>query len=171
MKKDNLLMSILLALFTFLGVIFGLLLMQPKINKLRKQVKNLQENTERLLELERKHNNDFANLLLQYKGLKALQIKKKTEMKEKMRETLVLEYGLKEYLDILYKRVKEKVELSQDEIKFYKSYDNVVEGNKLSRSDMEHIRKFIIDKYAINIDKLIECDCSESINRLENIDG
>ena len=110
-------------------------------------------------------------MLLQYKGLKALQIKKKTEMKEKMRETLVLEYGLKEYLDILYKRVKEKVELSQDEIKFYKSYDNVVEGNKLSRSDMEHIRKFIIDKYAINIDKLIECDCSESINRIENIDG
>ena len=48
----------------------------------------------------------FDNLLLQYKGLKVMQLKKKAEMKGMLEENIVLHYGMKAYMNLLLNRVK-----------------------------------------------------------------
>jgi hypothetical protein len=90
----------LLTIGTFL---LGFLIRQPKINKLKKQVVILQKDNNILLDLCQSKQAEFRELLVQHKALKALNFRKKTASKEKLKENLILQYALRNYLELLFK--------------------------------------------------------------------
>lgn len=159
----------LLLPFTLLaGVFAGIMIRQPKINKLKKQVSTLQKQLSTLQDKMIGYQESFDNLLLQYKGLKVLQLKKKSEMKGQLEENLVLQYGMKAYINLLLERVKNGKKLEDNELSFYKSFDNVIEGKKIGHSDLETIKKYVLTKYRGQISSLVACDCSAEFKKLED---
>jgi len=154
-KLSYLILGALLAIAAFL---FGFLIRQPKIDKLKKQIKLLQKECIRLQELCQSQKDDFRNLLVQHKALKAFSFKKRAVSKDKLKESLILQYAIKDYLELLFKRVQYEQELSKDEIIFFNVSENLIEGKKLSVSDKIKIRDFIFERHSIAIKKLQECD-------------
>ena len=140
------------------GFLFGFLLRQPGINKLKKQIVLLQKDNGRLLDLCQSQHEEFCNLLVQHKALKAFSFRKKASSKEKLRENLILQYAIKAYIELLLIRVKHEQELSKSEISFFNAFDNVIDGKKLSTSNMAKIRDFVLEHQSTEIDSLKECD-------------
>ena len=93
----------------------------------------------------------FNNLLLQHKGLKVRQLKKKAEMKCMLEENLVLQYDMKAYLNLLLNRVKNNKKLDEEKLAFYKAFDNVIEGEKVSTNELKTIKSYVISRYRIEI--------------------
>ena len=69
-----------------------------------------------------------------------------------------MQYAIKEYLELLVKRVKHEQELCKDEIAFFNASENLIEGKKLSTSNKVKIRDFILERYYTDINGLRECD-------------
>ena len=82
------LLGVLIAIFSFLT---GFLIRQPKINKLKKQVELLQKDNRKLIEMITDKQQNYQELLVQHKALKALQFRKKSAIKEQMIENLVMQ--------------------------------------------------------------------------------
>ena len=127
----------LIAVFSFL---LGFLIRQPQINKLKKQVELLQKDNSKLIALIENKQNEFKELLVQHKALKALQHRKRVASKELLAENLVMQYAIREYLSLLLKRVKYEQELTKEEILFFDSFEKVIDGKKLSTADKVKIR-------------------------------
>lgn len=159
---------LLLPLTLLVGFFTGFLVRQPKINKLKKQIETLQKQLSTLQDKMIGYQTSFDNLLLQYKGLKVMQLKKKAEMKVMLEENLVLQYGMKAYINLLLDRVKNGKKLEDSELAFYKSFDNVIEGKKIGHSDLETIKKYVLTKYRGQISSLVACDCSAEFKKLED---
>ncbi|MDD2493090.1 MAG: hypothetical protein PHD85_01595 [Bacilli bacterium] len=98
-----------------IGFFTGFLVRQPKINKLKKQIETLQKQLSSLQDKMLGYQTLVDNLLLQYKGLKVMQLKKKAEMKGMLEENFVLQYGMKAYLNLLLNRVKNNKKLDEEE--------------------------------------------------------
>ena len=138
--------------------LFGFLIRQPQINRLKKQMEFLQKDSSRLQELCQRQQNDFRNLLVQHKALKAFNFKKKSVSKDNLQDNLVLQYAIKEYLELLVKRVRYGQELRKDEIAFFNASENLIEGKKLSTSDKVKIKDYILERHSVDINGLQECD-------------
>ncbi len=158
---------LLLPLTLLIGFFTGFLVRQPKINKLKKQIETLQKQLSSLQDKMVGYQTSFDNLLLQYKGLKVMQLKKKAEMKGMLEENLVLQYGMKAYLNLLLNRVKNNKKLDEEELAFYKSFDNVIEGKKVSKNEFKTIKSYVISRYRTEIQSLANCDCSLEFKMLE----
>ena len=146
---------------------FGFLLRQPQINDLKKQIKRLQTDNEILQNLCTKQKNEFKELYVQYKAFKAFTLNKKIA-KEKVKENLIFQYALKDYIELLVKRVKYEKELTKREIQFFKSYEKVIDGKNITTSDKIKIRDYTLEKHSVNINLLKECDYSKVITELNN---
>ena len=158
----------LLLPFTLIaGVFAGIMIRQPKINKLKKAVSTLQKQLATLQDKMIGYQKSFDNLLLQYKGLKVMQLKKKADMKGKIEENLILQYGMKAYINLLLDGVKNGKKLENNELLFYKSFDNVIEGKKIWQKDLENIKSFVVSKYRGKIQSLMPCECSAEFKKLE----
>jgi len=158
-------LSALLAIAAFFG---GFFIRQPKINKLKKQVEILQSDINKLLSLCKKQKTDFQELLIQHKSLKAINFKKRSAAKEKLRENLIGQYALKEYIELLILRVRESKELSKEELTFFNAYEKAMNGKPSSATQVK-VQNYIISKYATELKKLKECDCESAINNLSNM--
>lgn len=154
----------LIAVFSFL---LGFLIRQPQINKLKKQVELLQKDNSKLIALIENKQNEFKELLLQHKALKALQHRKRAASKELLAENLVMQYAIREYLSLLLKRVKYEQELTKEEILFFDSFEKVIDGKKLSTADKVKIRDHIMAQYSMEIKKHIPCEYAEVLDELD----
>ena len=159
-------LSALLAVAAFFG---GFFLRQPKINKLKKQVELMQKDISKLENLRLKQKEDFQELLIQHKSLKAINFKKRAIAKEKMRGNLIEQYALKEYIDLLILRVREQTELSKEELIFFNAYEKAMNIGKTSSAIQAKVQNYITNKYGTEIKKLKECDSTTAINDLSNI--
>lgn len=159
------LLGVLIAIFSFLT---GFLIRQPKINKLKKQVELLQKDNRKLIEMITDKQQNYQELLVQHKALKALQFRKKSAIKEQMIENLVMQYAIRAYLGLLLKNGRYETPLEKDEIVFFKAFEKVVDGKKLSTSDKVKIRNYIMEHYRCEIKQLRECDYASVLNELQN---
>ena len=157
--------GVLIALFGFL---FGFLIRQPKINKLKKQIERLHDDIGRLQKLCQNQQDNFKNLLIQHKALKALSFRKKAASKEKLKENLILQYAIRDYLELLLKRVKCNQELSKVEIAFLKASEKIIDGKTLSTSDKVKIKDFTLNRHSTEINNLQECDYTMVFQELSN---
>lgn len=149
------------------GLFAGMMIRQPKINKLKKQVLSLQKQLSNLQDRMVGYQESFDNLLLQYKGLKVLQLKKRAEMKGKLEENLVLQYGMKAYLSLLLEKIKNGKKMEKDELSFYKAFDDVIEGKSLSSNQLSVVKDYVMSKYRGQINSLVVCDCSNEFKKIE----
>lgn len=150
------------------GFFLGFFIRQPKINKLKKQVSTLQNQLTTLQNKIIGYQESFDSLFVQYKGLKVLQLKKKAEYEGKLKDNLVLQYGMKDYLTMLLDTVKTERKLTSDELSFYKAFDDVIEGKKIGASTLSKIKTYVLEHHKHEINALKQCDCSDAFQRIQS---
>ena len=148
------------------GFIAAVLVMQPKINKLKKQVATLQKNNSHLLDRCSQLQTEFRELLVQHKALKALHFKKKAESKGRMQENLMMQYAIRDYLELLIKRVKHQEKFDNDEKLFFKAFEGVIDGAALSASEKVRVKEYVTAHHKADIEALKECDFALTLNEL-----
>jgi len=156
------------ALIAVVSFLTGFLIRQPKINKLKKQIELLQKDNRRLIEMITDKQKNYQELLVQHKALKALQFRKKSAIKEQMTENLVMQYAIRAYLTLLLKNGRYEKPLERDEIIFFKSFEKVIDGKKVSTSDKVKIRDYIMNHYAHEIKQLKECEFISILEEIKN---
>lgn len=160
--------GILSGLIAVASFLTGFLIRQPKISKLKKQVELLQKDNRKLIEMITDKQQNYQELLIQHKALKALQFRKKSAIKEQMTENLVMQYAIRAYLTLLLKSGRYDKKLEKDVILFFKSFEKVIDGKKLSTSDKVKIRDYIIEQYGQEIRQLKECEYTAVMAELHN---
>lgn len=159
----------IIGFFLMLGGFFaGFLIRQPKINKLKKQVELLQKDNRKLIDMITDKQQIYQELLIQHKALKALQFRKKSEIKEQMTENLVIQYAIRAYLTLLLKSGRYEQKLDKDEIVFLKAFEKVIDGKKLSSSDKVKIHDYIMEHYGHEIKQLKQCEYAAVMAELQN---
>ena len=88
-------------------------------------------------------------------------------MKDNIKAELVLQYGAKEYLQLLLDRANTKHKFSNEEKVFFNAFDGAIEGEKVTDKELNKIKTYILNKYLKEIDKLIPCDYNEQIAEIE----
>lgn len=156
MKK--LLYSLLAILICIGAFLTGFLIRQPKINKMEKQVETLQKDNSRLVSLFELKQNEYRELLVQHKALKALQFRKKAELHDKMTESISMQYAIKDYVSLLIKRVKHGQELTKEEIIFFNAFEKVIDGKNISTNDKVKILSYVKTQHDTEIRQLKECN-------------
>ena len=149
------------------GFLIGFLIRQPKINKLKKHIEKLQKEIGRLQHDNQKYHDDFQNALLHLKSLKAINNIKRKKAKENAAGILIFQYGMKDYLLLLLHMLKTGAKVETIDIRFFNTFDKVIEGKVISDKDKEIIRDYIISRHKTEIENLQECDCSVIINEIE----
>lgn len=150
------------------GFLAGFLTQQPKINNLKKQVELLQKDSRKLEAMISDQQRKFQELRIQHKAFKALQFRKKSEIKEQMTENLVFQYAIKEYLTLLLKNGRDGQKLEKDEITFFESFEKIIDGKNISTSDKVKIRDYIMEHHGCEIKQLKECEYTEIMAELQN---
>ena len=125
-------LGLLIGLF---GFITGALIRQPQINKLKEQVKLLQKDNRRLLALINGQQQEYQNLLVEHKALKALQFRKKAKSKERLEENLIMQYAIRAYLVLLLKSGRHGQKMEKVEIVFFNAFEKAINGKNLSTGD------------------------------------
>ena len=138
--------------------LFGFFIRQPQINKLKEQVKILQKDMSRLYNLCEKQHTEYRDLLVQHKALKALQFKKKSSLKEQLAENLVMQYAIWDYVALLIKSVKSGQKMSKEEASFFWAFEKLINGEKVTPSDMAKISNYTKPRHESEIKDFRECD-------------
>lgn len=89
------------------GTILGCAIRQPEINKLKRQVKDLQKDNTRIKQLMRQQQENLEQLMIEYSKLKFYQILDKRKLNQDVRGQICQGYEYKEYVDLLTKVVRE----------------------------------------------------------------
>lgn len=158
----------IIAFFSMLGgFIFGILIQQPKVNNLKKQIELLQQDNRKLIAMINDKQQSFQELLIQHKALKALQFRKKSEIKEQMTENLVMQYAISAYLTLLLKSGRYEQKLEQDETRFFKAFEKVIDGKNLSTNDKMIIHNYIMQHHGREINQFKECEYTAIMEELQ----
>lgn len=131
------------------GAILGFTLRQPEINRLKKQIKELQRDNSKLKKLMYEQQEAYENLLIAYGDLKFYQLTEKRKLKQNMRGQILLGYEYKEYVDLLLKVVKENGDenLNDKEKAFFEICTQWLEDGKLSDKEMKAMDSYIMSRY------------------------
>ncbi len=155
--------TLVLTIFAFFA---GFFIRQPKVNKLKKQIELLQKNENILLEMNTKQKEDFKEIYIQLQMLKLHKYKEKAKCKESLKNNLIEQYSLKEYVELLLRRVKKEEKLEKAEIQFINAYSKRLDNQTISSKEMDNICNYITEKYGEEIKKLKECDSESLITEL-----
>lgn len=152
--------------FALLGLFTGLLLRQPQVNKLKKQVKTNVADNGRLVTLNETIQKDYSELLLKVKAHRAFfLVNKKTT--GSLTENLTLQYSLFDYLSILMKRIRAGEKLEKDELRFLNAFEKVVNGDELSSSDKKTIKDYTTKRHEKEIKQQMPCNCNPLLENLK----
>ncbi len=152
------------------GGIIGALSRQPEINNLKKQIKKLQKEVERLQNIRKEQDEQLSMLLVKYKALKVYQFKKRAEERDNIRGIIIYQYGLYDYLTLLLNTAKGSVELQKDDTIFFNIFDKMIEGKKISDEEMDTMKKYITFKHKSDIRRMRQCNIDNLVFDLQNID-
>jgi hypothetical protein len=151
------------------GVPLGALARQPEINNLHKQVSALQKEVTRLNGLVDEQNRQISALKLKYnvmQGMRAVEIAK---AQNNLKGAIMYSYCLREYLDLQVRHNSSNGVLSPEEGQFRECFMSELNGlapqgdkGKVLR---HFLRLYIRQKYAAQIDGLIECDLAAALRR------
>lgn len=155
-------------LLLIVGLFTGLLLRQPQVNRLKKQVQTLITDNGRLVKLNSKIQKDYAELLLNVKALRAFSFEKK-KVKGNLAENVILQYSLYDYLTILLKCIRAGEKLEKEELRFLNAFEKVVNGDNLSNGDKNIIKDYTFKRHEQEIKKQMPCDCEHLLAELKSV--
>lgn len=150
------------------GFVAGALSRQPEINELKKQVKSLQKEVERLQNIITVQNSQIRELKIRYTALKGWQFIERNRQRGYIRGSLMYGYALKEYLGMLIEADENnKVELNTIEIEFYNAFGTILNKGEITEKNRNVVIEYVKDKYGAEINRFIEPDLSSIIDYLE----
>ncbi|MDI9519797.1 MAG: hypothetical protein QM308_01365 [Bacillota bacterium] len=148
------------------GAVVGALSRQPEINRLKRLVKQLQAEIQKLQALIDEQNNQINELFVRYKALKVYQIFSKISERKNIQKALVFQYGAKNYLDLLLKQVRNE-SVDKTDLTFFRAFEKVMNGETISKEDQKTIQVYILTKHKKEIFKLQKCDVTQTIHEIE----
>ena len=146
------------------GIAGGGMLRQPKVNKLKKEVRVAHSREERLQVIIRRYHEEYVIMKAKMEVLQAQNNVDEAKKNEEYGRSLIMyQYATKEYIEICLKTRNDrgKRNLSEKELKHYRVFQRVLYGEKLAQEDAISIQKYIYPKYKRQIDGLIEFDFDE----------
>jgi len=159
----------LCALGTVTGTAIGALLRQPEINNLQAQVSALQIEVKRLNGLIDEQNRQINVLKLKYDTLQGMRSIEAAKAKNNLKGAVMYSYCLKKYLDLQTRYNSPGGSLNSEESQYRECFSSELNGiapkgdeGKILR---HYLRTYIRQKYAVQIDDLIECDLTSSLRR------
>ena len=143
------------------GFIAGALSRQPEINELKKQVRSLQAEAEKLHGVIEQQNNQIHELKVRYQALKGWQFVQKSQQRGYIRGSIMYQYALKEYLEMLIAADHTgEVNLNDSEVHFYNAFGTILNKGKITDKDRDIVINYISEKYKKEIDSFQEPDLS-----------
>lgn len=152
------------------GLVAGVLIRQPEINKLKKQVKSLQRQVGALQEAVKAQNEEIAALLLKLKSLKIYQVVKKHEVKNEIREALLVQYASKDYLQLVLECARGAYQMDKEDIRFYNAYNKLLAEKKLSQKEQSCIDEYVQEHHQAELSSLQECDIQPVLDEIESFE-
>lgn len=150
------------------GVIAGVMIRQPEVNKLQKQVKILQSDISALKNVVEEQNAEITELMMRYKALSIFQISKKREMKQELKEQLVCQYAARDYLTLMFECATADRKMTKDEIVFFKTYGKIIADNVIDDFEVEQLRPLVYAVHGPEIDSLQECDALPVLDMIQS---
>lgn len=152
------------------GLITGILIRQPEINKLQKLVKRLQKEIDRLEQAVQEQNDEIAALMVEYRALKIYQFSRRKELREGIQDELVFQYATADYLNLLLDYVNADVEMTKDDIRFYETYGKMIAEKPIDYKEKQFIRDYVRARHSLEIDRLEQCETQPVISRIREYD-
>lgn len=168
--KDKALLVIAGILGATGGVVAGILIRQPEINKLQSQVQCLQKDIEQLENVIEEQNAEIAEMIVNYRALKIYQILKRQHLRDSIQDKLICQYAANDYLSLLISCINPEIKMTKDEIHFYKTYTKMLSDDQIDADEIEILRPIILDKHSHEIKNLVECDPRPTLNKIKNYD-
>ncbi|MDR1971272.1 MAG: hypothetical protein LBQ46_05070 [Treponema sp.] len=163
---------IMAGLGSLVGLGIGALLRQPEINRLKKEIKHLQEELPGKIEnIENELNRQIDELHKRYTALKLWQFiekkKQKGLMLEKNKEIFIFRCFCKEGIELLGKGIAEKKEkqvlLANQEREFLDNFTDLLDGKAISEDVMDKINDYLLTKYSYDVSGEIKFDYEKLI--------
>ena len=152
------------------GAVSGALARQPEVNKLKEQVRTLQNEVNRLNSLIDEQNRQINVLKTKYHALKGVNLIEEAKSKNQLKGAITYSYCLKEYLDLHYQITMHEYMPTENENAFLQAFKLILDGNVPAGDEGKlhkyFLRQYIREKYASQIDSLIECNISNSLKRI-----
>ncbi len=136
------------------GVIVGALSRQPEINRLKEQVRVLQKEIETLRRAMQEQQRQIEELKIRYSTLKAWNFAEKQRTRGMTRGSLILHYGLRDYVELTVAQVRGKT-LKGDDLRFFNAFNVMINDQELSDEDKTFVKEYIVAKHRFQIDNLI----------------
>lgn len=135
------------------GFVGGALSRQPEINELKKQVKSLQGEVDRLQGVIRIQNNQIHELEVRYVALKGWNYIEKAKQRNYIKGCYMFQYAFKEYLEMLIEaNDSNKVNLNDREIKFYNAFGTIFNKADITEKNRSIVIEYVKEKYGNKID-------------------
>ena len=150
------------------GIILGCAIRQPEINKLKGQVRALQNDNSEIKKLMIQQQDALQKLIAEQAKLKLFQITKKRKMDEEIRGVIWNGYLYKEYVDLLDKAIRYGGNncFSEKEKQAFELATRKVEGRKLTQEESNALEDYILFKYKQEIYKKQDVGIVEYVKRV-----
>lgn len=145
------------------GGIVGALSRQPEINRLKKQVKILQQEVERLNMLVKEQDRQIKSLKMQVYGLKGYE---KVKALGRTKGAIMQQYAFKEFIDLCCELAKGKTITEQEQL-FFNIYENMLNGIEVDIENKVFLKEYLVNRYGYQIEQLQELDSKQIVRRLE----
>lgn len=164
--NDKVLLAIASVLGGAGGIVVGILVRQPEISKLQKQVERLQVDIEQLEGVVDEQNAEIAQMIVSYKALKVYQISQRRKIRQSIQDELICQYAAADYLTLLMDCVSSDTKMSKEDLHFYKTYSKMLADNQIDNDELEILRPLILARHPREIERLKECDIHSVFNRI-----
>lgn len=143
------------------GIIAGALLRQPEINRLKKQIEILQTEMKKLQALLAEQNRQIAELKVRYNVIKGYNFLLRKKFEGNIKGHIIHQYAFHEYVSLSKLKIK-GVELNDKTQGFFKRYDKLIMGENLNFKEFIYMKKYLLSKYKLQIDQLIQVDARKT---------
>ena len=144
----------------------GALCRQPEIQRLKKQVKVLQQEIGRLERIIDEQKRQITELNIRYKQLKAYQFVERAKQAGRARGALIHQYAYKEWLELLCAQTKGR-QMPEDETEFFNTYEAVLHGADVPKENLVKMKKFVEQRYSYEITHFVQVETPDILNTLE----
>lgn len=150
------------------GTILGCLIRQPEINKLKRQLEDLQKDNSEIKKLMIQQQDALQKLIAEQAQLKFFQIAKRKNMNERIRGVIWEGYLYKEYVDLLDKAIHSGGNecFSEEEKQAFELATSVVEGRELTKEKYNALKDYILFKYKREIRKKQDVEILEYVKHM-----
>lgn len=154
------------------GLVGGVLLRQPEIDRLKAQVKLLQSEIIRLKSIIEEQQRQIKELKLRYDTINFLRVFEKQRLAANLKSQILYLYSFKEYLALSMQRSNgQKIPSAQH--KFLHIYELLTTGNdaQVNDNDFDYMIEYIENKYSDAIESMDIPKLNVEIQTLESYRG